>query len=705
MRRVRIVILAAALLILSAGAVCLLPARPLAYEAVREKFSSPNAELLDRQGRLLQTMRLSSSEKRADWAALEAIPRSLTLSVQALEDRRFTSHYGVDLRALGAALLSSIGGRRRGASTISMQLVSLLSGRKSSQSRSLLEKVRQIAAALLLEQSWSKEQILEAYLNLVSFRGEHIGVSAASARLFGKRPEGLLPSESAILAALIRRPQASSAEAASRACYALKFIDPAADCAGLSELSVTSLNTVHSLPPETALAPQLAHHLLAKSGAESVVRTTLDYETQSYAVDLLKRRLAPLASRNVRDAALLALDNETGDVLAYVGNTGDLASRRFVDGIRAKRQAGSSLKPFLYALAFDKKIVTAASELDDNPAEFPVFGGLYRPLNYDRQFHGQVSLRTALASSMNVVSVKLLDLVGVEAFLDKLKDLGFSPLRDADYYGVSLALGSAGVSLWDLAGAYRSLARGGIAGGLRVLPEQDLPGKRVFSSGASFIVSDILSDRSSRALAFGLENPLSTPYWSAVKTGTSRDMVDNWCLGFSERYTVGVWVGNFSGEPMWNVSGVTGAATVWNEMLEFLEHRIDAPKSGPVPPAGLRKRNISPGHDEYFLPGTEPSSGAEDTGASHTAEPRIVYPVSESVFALDPDIPPAHQRIPIRIESATAEIGLLVDGVTVQTSEEPYLWEPSAGRHSFALSGSPGRAQSPIEILVKGYFK
>ena len=295
--------------------------------------------------------------------------------------------------------------------------------------------------------------------------------------------------------------------------------------------------------------------------------------------ETLQQHILSVQGQNVHDGAALVADNKSGEILAYVGNVGALASARFVDGTQARRQAGSTLKPFLYGLAFDKRILTPASLLDDAPLDVPAMNGIYRPENYDKQFHGLVPARTALASSLNIPAVKVLNLVGVECFVQKLGDLGFEKLQAADFYGSSLALGAADVTLWELVNAYRSLANGGVWSPLCLTFEENpnLTSRQVLSAGSAFLVSDILSDRESRSETFHLESPLSTRYWTAVKTGTSKDMRDNWCVGFSDHYTVGVWAGNFSGDPMWNVSGITGAAPAWIEIMNWLHRGLAEP--------------------------------------------------------------------------------------------------------------------------------
>ena len=223
--------------------------------------------------------------------------------------------------------------------------------------------------------------------------------------------------------------------------------------------------------------------------------------------------------------------------------------------------------------------------MDDTPLDIAVLNGIYQPKNYDSEFRGLVTSRVALASSLNVPAVRTLSLVGIEPFLSKLRQLGIKDLNESgDFYGPSLALGSADVSLWELVNAYRTLANEGAWSELHLSPEAEYfpKPKRIFSKEGAFLVSDILSDREARSSTFGLENPLATRFWTAVKTGTSKDMRDNWCIGYSRKYTVGVWVGNFSGEPMWNVSGITGAAPIWIEMMNWL-HRDHVPRRKNLP--------------------------------------------------------------------------------------------------------------------------
>ena len=289
-------------------------------------------------------------------------------------------------------------------------------------------------------------------------------------------------------------------------------------------------------------APHLARRLLTRAGTS--VRSTLDAPLQRFAAETLRNRLASLSERNVEDGAVIVIDNATGDVLAYVGSSGDLSGAAAVDGAAALRQPGSTLKPFLYGVAIEQRWLTAASLLDDAPLALTTPSGLYVPQNYERDFKGAVSVRSALAASLNVPAVRTLQLVGLERFRQTLQAFGMSSVKhDGEYYGYGLALGGGDTSLLALTNAYRALANAGVWSPAHLQIERGSgdggDAVRVLSAEASFIVSDILADAAARAATFGLASPLSTRSWAAVKTGTSKGMRDNWAIGYTDRYTVG----------------------------------------------------------------------------------------------------------------------------------------------------------------------
>lgn len=705
------------------------PALP-GFAEVKAAYTPSDAWLLARDGRVLHTLRVDRQVRRLAWTPLAEISPALIRAVVVSEDKRFAEHAGVDWQAAGSAAWNNLrGNHTRGASTLTMQLAGLLDeDQRRRGRRSLFEKVSQASAALRLERSWSKGRIIEAYLNLAAFRGELQGVAAMSRELFGKWPDGLDEQESALAAAQLRAPNASPALVAKRACALLKEMERPRECGGLEGLAVQALSGgLRARNGGPALAPHLAQKLLRHPGERR--RTSIDADLQAFAQAALRRHLALLTRHNVEDGALLALDNASGEVLAWVGSSGELSDAAEVDGVTALRQAGSTLKPFLYALAFERRYLTPASLIEDAPLTLDTGNGMYAPQNYEPRYRGWVSARHALAESLNVPAVKTLVRVGPDLFQQQLRRAGFASLTESgDWYGYSLALGSADVSLAMLANAYRSLANQGRWSPLRAAPPNDAApapckqggcagvfegqARSVFPPAAAFLVADILADRGARAGTFGLESWLATPYWSAAKTGTSKDMRDNWCAGFSQRYTVTVWVGNASGQPMHDVSGVSGAAPVWREIMDWLQRgdpatgRPPQPSLPPAPPAGVVQSEIrfeppsEPPRREWFLAGTE---SRVVRPALARALARIVYPANGAVVALDPDIPPQRQRLPLRL-SAPAEKGWRwrLDRQALGSAAKPLAWLPSTGIHRLILEDGGGREIDAVRFEVRG---
>ena len=670
------------------------------FDQVRAAYRTSEAELLDRHGVPIQSLRTDMTVRRLAWAALDDISPSLPAAVLQAEDQRFYQHHGVDFTAMGKAAWDNLfRSRPRGASTISMQLAALLDPRLQApaQGRSLGQKWDQMQAARDLDALWSKPQILEAYLNLAPFRGELQGVSAAARVMFGKAPSGLNVSDAVILASLLRGPAAAPKIVSQRACALAREVKASATCSEIELNAVIALSKPQ-LAQSLQAAPQVARQLLVAGGA--AVRSTLDADLQRFAQNALRQQLMALRERNVNDGALIVMDNASGDILAYVGNAGGSE----VDGVMALRQAGSTLKPFLYELALERRLLTAASVLDDTAIDIATPTGLYIPQNYDKEFKGYVSARTSLASSLNVPAVRTLLLAGLDRFHGRLRELGISSLTDAaDFYGYSLALGSAEVSLFELTNAYRTLANGGQQGAPTMLPRATESRHRVMDAGASFIVGDILSDRAARSITFGLKNELATGYWSAVKTGTSKDMRDNWCMGYTDRYTVGVWVGNFDGKPMWDVSGVSGAAPAWRDVMDYL-HR-DHPSRAPAPPPGVVRQAITyqpalePPRGEWFLSGTESPVIALVGGQQR--EPKILYPAPSTIIALDPDIPDAVQRVFFQAQAGQG-LRWQLDGQELGQASSDYAWRPTPGAHALALIDAEARPVAEARFQVRG---
>ena len=705
--------LIACLAALAAQAACALPG----YDEVRRDFRSSETLLLDRNGETLQRQRTDAGVRRGQWVALPDVSPALRAAVVYSEDRRFWEHSGVDWRAVSAAAWGNLWNQRtRGASTVSMQLAGLLDGdwKRTGSGRNLAQKLGQAVAGEWLDGHWRKDQILEAYLNLVPFRGELVGIDALSRTLFAKVPGGLDDREAALAAALIRSPNARPAIVARRACDVLQAMNAAqavTDCPELETWALVALQR-KAFDASEGIAPHVASRLLAAMRhPPASLATTLRGPVQRVAQESLQRHLRELKGRHVQDGAVVVLDNARGEVLAWVGSSADLSDAPDFDGVTARRQAGSTLKPFLYAQAIAEQRLTAASLLEDSPAQIATTNGLYIPQNYDHQFKGWVSVRTALAASLNVPAVRTLVMVSPTALHRQLHAVGL-PLRETgDYFGYSLALGSAEVPLLGLTNAYRTLANGGRFSPVSLVPVNKLEFTSALDPRACFIVADILSDTNARARTFGTDSILATRFWSAVKTGTSKDMRDNWALGFSQRYTVGVWVGNADGQPMWDVSGVSGAAPVWADVMNFLHHT--EPSRAPAPPAGLVSSPTRFGGDleaprnEWFVQGTQQASfvlnsalqRTRRTAANSDPTGRITTPTNGTIIALDPDIPPARQRLSFTAQGQ--DVIWLMDGKRFARGPQAQ-WLPWPGRHVVRLVNAAGLALDEVRIEVRG---
>ena len=805
------------------------------FGEVKAGYQPSDTLILSREGEVLQRVRTDLGVRRGQWRALHEVSPALRSALVLSEDQRFYAHSGVDWQAVSAAAWGNLWHRRtRGASTITMQLAGLLDSPDTLLAlgqrpggRSVVQKVGQTVAAQVLERRWRKDQILEAYLNLVPFRGELVGIDALSQALFGKAAHALDAREAAVAAALVRAPNAAPAQVAERACGVLRAMQAAAtapataadktgngsngsngsnsrrmaapasapDCDAL-DLFTTGALQRRSWPASAGVAPHFARRLLAQQGTAAAgagasanananagtsadapaaapalphsLVSTLRAPLQRFAVQALQQQLRELAGRNVEDGAIVVLDNASGEVLAWVGSSGLLSQAAEVDGVLALRQPGSTLKPFLYAQAIGQGRLTAASLVEDSPVHLPTANGLYIPQNYDRQFKGWVSVRTALAASLNVPAVRTLAMVSPDAFFAQLQAVGL-PLRESGgYFGLSLALGSSEVQLLQLTNAFRTLANGGRFSAVApaALPEpkqknqrQNLPTfTRALDEGAAFIVGDILSDPNARARTFGTDSVLATRFWSAVKTGTSKDMRDNWAVGWSARYTVGVWVGNASGAAMHDVSGSSGAAPLWAGVMAQLHAREPSP--APRPPRALVQQPVHFGNapsgntpleatrSEWFVPGTqqalfalatEPIAASASTasaggqkdpysqrgasGSSRAAAARlasapapgagadkalagvrILRPVGGAIVALDPDIPPRHQRVQLMASVSSKDAPQLhwrLDGRPLGTGAQ-LSWMPWPGRHVVQLHDARGTLLDQVRLEVRG---
>jgi penicillin-binding protein 1C len=672
------------LLLFALLAVLLWRTQPAPVPAFRSLAGQPGsiAILTDRQGRELARRRTDAAADRGDWLPLAAISPDLVRRLVAAEDRRFWQHHGIDWRSVAGAALGRLRGEPvRGASTISMQLAALIDpGLARAGQRDWRAKLQQARAARAIEAQWTKRQILEAWLNLLPLRGDIVGIGAAAARMAGRPAAALAPEDNAVLVALARRPSASPTAVLARACRAA----PDLDCSAIAMAAARLLGPRQAVASRDA-APHVAARLLVP-GVRGRVATSLDADVQAMVQAALDRQLSALASRNVRDGAAIVVENDSGRILAWVGAAGRASRAGQVDGVTAPRQAGSTLKPQLYALAIERRLLTAASLLNDAPVDLETATGLYIPQNYDRSFRGPVSVRSALGNSLNVPAVRTLLLTGLEPFRQRLFDVGYRGInRPGDHYGYALALGSAEVTLLEQAAAYRSLALGGRSGPLTLKPDERPATRPVINPGAAAIITALMADPAARAASFGEASGLSLPFAAAVKTGTSKAMRDNWAVGFSRAYTVAVWVGNFEGDAMIGVSGTSGAAPAWAAIMLALHAE---PPPGFALPAGVERRPVAfrpavePPRQELFLAGTwQPVFALAETAE---IAPRLTAPSDGTILALDPDIPASRQLLVIRSQGSRPGLFISVDGRRL--AGLPARWPPVPGRHEIALS-------------------
>lgn len=690
-------------------ACCLLLPHPLDGEAF-----SASVRLYDRAGAPLRSF-LTEQETYSEPVALSDISPWLILAAVAAEDRRFYSHAGVDARAVLRALWqnASGGGVVSGASTITQQLARAINPRP----KTLRGKLAEAWQAFKLERAKSKEDILRDYFNALEFGNLTQGAQAASAFYFGVPASDLSLAQAALLAGLIQSPSRlnplkNPKGALLRRGRVLEamlkngFITPQLfDLAMKEPLGL-------DLGERPFSAPHFARRVYQMAPDAGEIYTTLDKDLQLYAEKAVKNHLAKLADNHVTNAAAVVLDNLTGGVLAYVGSADfyDKEHAGEVDGAAALRQPGSSLKPFVYALALQNGL-TAASVLQD---EDTFFEGGFRPRNYDEKFHGGVSVRRALACSYNVPAVKAAEPLGAARLLNLLHGLGFASLnKPPEFYGLGLALGGGEVTLLELAGAYAALARGGAVKpavfALRPRLATEVKEIRALPRDVSYIITDILSDNAARADAFGLNSPLHFPFPAAAKTGTSKDYKDNFAVGYTPRLTVAVWAGNFDASSMQKVSGVSGAAPIMHDVLVYANDKYPSgafEKPQEVFSASVCEQSgllAGPGcahtREEVFASG---SASAQICGGVHGAPAaplQITFPARGDAFKYDPALPAAAQQLHFQTAGAREPCVWKLDGRTLQGGAADIWWPLQKGRFVLEVSCAGAAARTEFKVF------
>jgi penicillin-binding protein 1C len=544
-------------------------------------------ELTDRHGVPLRETRRGEAFSRK--VSLNDLPPRVVHAMLAAEDKRFFEHHGVDWLAVSRSIRDAIEHRRvmSGASTITQQLVKIAEPRP----RNLRTKFIEAITAVRLEQLWTKQRILEEYLNRVDFGNLNVGFGAASDFYFGKPLSDLSEAEAAFIAGLPKNPSRLNPHRALLATQARQrtVLRRMRDNGWITS---AQFERAASEPPRLLTqrrqfrAPHFVDLVLNNAGSTGSVRTTLDLGLNDFVQRQLREQLETLRSFNATNGAAVVIDNASGDVLALVGS-GDYFAPGFgqFNGATARRSPGSTIKPITYLLALERD-ATPATIYADVPTEFRTATGNYRVDNYQRKCSGPVTLRSALACSLNIPAVHALNAIGGPAVLQtRLRDFGFTTLdRMPSEYGLGLTLGNAEARLLELTNAYAALARmGEYRPWLTSVASEQQASRQVADPRACWLLAEILSDNVARIPSFGVDSPLRFSFPVACKTGTSTDYRDNWAMAFTPEFTVGVWVGNFDGSPMRGVSGVTGAAPLMHAIMEHLHMRFGTTWFAPPP--------------------------------------------------------------------------------------------------------------------------
>lgn len=677
-------------------------------------------EVRDRHGIVLRNI-LTDEKVLCRPIGLEDVSPWMILATLAAEDKRFFQHPGIDLKAIGRALWQDAKAGRpvSGGSTISQQLARAL----QPTPRTMLGKIGQTINALILERRFGKMEILDSYLNTIPFGNNAQGIEAAAQTYFGIPARDMSLAQAALLAGIPKSPSRYDPLRYPARCGARRdkilermrrwgWIDDETYRMSKSEaIKITTLR-------RPMLAPQFTE-LIRRQANGTVMTATIDSDVQELLQSLLSSHLVRLKANHVTNAALIALDNASGEVIAWVGSSNfkDTENQGQVDGVLALRQPGSALKPFAFGAALARGM-KASDLLEDLPVHFP---DGFSPKNYDESYHGLVRLREALACSYNVAAARVAARLGVNVLLATMRMFGFESLIEAPgYYGLGLVLGNGEVTLLELANAYAALARGGVWMPVRTVRQSDpgagksaaaaFPGpaaevpRRVLDRESAYIITHILSDNAARAGAFGLNSPFHMPFQFAAKTGTTKDYRDNWAVGYTPDWTVGVWVGNFDGTPMRRVSGISGAAPLLHDAALVMSSRYGARDF--AVPIGIREVGICPVSGDLPAPGCpsvihelfsaknlprntcriHPDLAGTEVRAVHSAL-AVENPGSGDIFKIDPAAPRASQVILLRSSLPEGAEGIWeVDGEVLPERGNQAWWRLMPGRHHVKVS-------------------
>lgn len=718
--------------------IVLLATNPLPVPQTIKGLEQGNSlRILDRNGHLLRET-LSTQGGRRLSVSLRDVAPSFTRLLVTTEDQRFRYHCGVDPISLARALLQNVrsGHVVSGGSTLTMQTVRLALPGK----RTLTKKVSEIFLALYLEMSLSKDEILSLYINNMPLGLALYGIAPTSRAYFKKSPKDLSLAESAYLIGIVRAPSRYHPYKNPKAVLLLKNkilahyaqVFPQED----ERVARSIQETIVVYPSEHRfLAPHFTDFIIKQAGQrQGRITTTLDVALNEKIETIVDEQLSLLKDRQVTAASVLVVSNQTGEILGYVGsaNYWDQQTLGMNDGVQQFRQPGSALKPFTYAKALDVGFLPTHL-LADVPTTYPSPIGDYIPENYDRKFRGPVLMREALANSLNVPAVQLVNEMGVEALYQTLKDARFSRLtEDPAHYGLGLTLGNVEVSLFELVRGYLTFVHQGRFKNLNyemAKDAQETTPTKLFSPKAASIIRDFLSDPNARATAFGSDGPLNFDYPVMIKTGTSQGYRDNWTVAVTPAYTVGVWAGNFNNEPMQDVSGVAGAAPIAHALVDYLYQKHpwtswkEPPQqkkmrvcslSGKKPTKHCARTRWEFVDDEEKIsacdfhlaehtlklpekfiawqlntvPETLPSVADQISPGSNTGALKIISPQEGAVYRIDTQRPRESQYLSLKTTPTSQPYTILLDGEKLTHDEARHI-DLVPGEHHLSLVLSP----------------
>lgn len=675
------------------------------------------------------------------------IPNSLIEILILTEDKRFWNHHGIDIIGSLRAVFQNITNNEivSGASTITQQLarfttISPLTPAK----QTLFRKIREVLIALRIEMTKSKKEVLLNYLNIIYFGRNAYGLKAASNLYFDKNPHSLSISEQALLVGIIQNPSFYDPINNSQNCLKRRNIilknaldnkiinqeefDNSINNPLPNEIFANYFNSPHIV--QMALIEIENKNINSKKGLKIYLTVDNNWNEIVSKIAILKVN-SLRKNHNLNNAAVVIIDNKSREILSLIGSID--YSNSSIEGQNnmalALRQPGSALKPLTYAIAFQNNIATPGTLIDDSPKIFLTKDNKsYSPQNYDQRFRGPVLIREALASSYNLAAVEILDQIGIKTFIDYGQKFGIKSLTKNSNYDLSITLGGGEITLLELTNFYASLANKGEFQEITfiekitdnnnqvIFSKGKLDKSKVIDSEVAYLITDILSDNKARIPNFGEKNTLVTSKKSAVKTGTTTDWHDNWTIGYTKDFTVGVWVGNSNNDPMIDITGVTGAAPIWHDIMEellinfpYTEFEIPDNLSqveicawdGKLPNSSCNQKYL-----ELFIKGTEPrqtSTLTDKNNFSSDLNNKIISPKQNSVFTINDQ----KEKITFELNNPNIarEVKWILNDQNISlycSKNSPYycFWNPQIGKFNLKAFDSNANLIDEVNFTV-----